>query len=188
MLAPGKPRPRHVTLSVEVNAVRARAATPSLCNDRRHAMRPQHILLATDGSESSRKAIDYAAELAAHVNAKLLVLHVQRRHGRDRVPPELAELERIEHIRMTEAEVLQGVAETVAAHAEQAAIDKGVAKTERIVAEGDPAREIVATAAARDVDTIVIGSRGLGDLQGLLLGSVSHKVAQAAPCTCIIVR
>jgi len=57
-----------------------------------------------------------------------------------------------------------------------------------MVLEGDPAGRIVEAARKRGADLIVIGSRGLGDLQGMLLGSVSHKVAQLAPCTCIIVR
>ncbi len=151
-------------------------------------MKPNLILLAADGSDPSQKALDYAVLLAKSAPAKLLVLHVQKRHGRESIPPELAELQRIEHIRVTEAEVLHGVAETVAATAEQQARAKGVAETGRLVVEGDPAREIIAAAKANNADTIVIGSRGLGDLEGLLLGSVSHKVAQAAPCTCVIVR
>lgn len=151
-------------------------------------MRERLILLPTDGSVEAKKALDYAAELAAAKKAKLLVLHVQRRHGREMIPPDLAELEYVEHIRVTEAEVLRGAAEMLAGKAEQAARAKGVGETERLVVEGDPAREIVAVAKARAVDTIVMGSRGLGDLQGLLLGSVSHKVVQAAPCTCIVVR
>jgi nucleotide-binding universal stress UspA family protein len=146
------------------------------------------ILHPTDGSAAAKKALDLAAELAAAKQGKLIILHVQRRHGRDSIPPDLAELEYVEHIRMTEAEVLHGAAETIAAKAEQAARAKGVAEVERLVVEGDPAREIIAVARDKRVDAIVLGSRGLGDLQGLLLGSVSHKVAQVAPCTCIMVR
>ena len=65
---------------------------------------------------------------------------------------------------------------------------KGVRDVEVIVVEGDPVRTIVDTAKARDIDMIVIGSRGRGDLEGLLLGSVSHMVVQLAPCTCVVVR
>jgi len=37
-------------------------------------------------------------------------------------------------------------------------------------------------------DMIVMGSRGVSDLKGLVMGSVSHKVMQLAPCTCVSVR
>ena len=59
---------------------------------------------------------------------------------------------------------------------------------EAVVVEGDPAQKIVEVARSRQVDAIVMGSRGLGDLQGLLLGSVSHKVAHTAPSSCVIIR
>ena len=146
------------------------------------------ILHPNDGSPSARKALDYAIGLAQMAKAKLLVLNVQRRHGSDRIPESMVEFERIEQIRMSEAELLRAAAEAIARSAEQTAHVKGLNDTEVVVGEGDPAREIVETAKNRNVDAIVIGSRGLGDLQGLLLGSVSHKVAHLAPCTCIIVR
>ncbi len=146
------------------------------------------ILLPTDGSESARKAQEYAIELAVSTKARLLVLFVQQQHGRERVPPDLEEFERVENIYMTEADLLRGAAETIAARTAEIARKSGVSNVEKVIAEGDPTQEIIATARARKVDTIVIGSRGLGDFQGLMLGSVSHKVAQMAPCTCIIVR
>jgi nucleotide-binding universal stress UspA family protein len=151
-------------------------------------MKATLILHPTDGSAASNKALEYAADMAVASKAKLLVLHVQRRHGQRTIPPGLRELERLEHIRLTEADILRSAAERVATNAEGAARNKGVADTEKLVVQGDPAREIVALAKDRSVDTIVMGSRGLGDIQGLLLGSVSHKVIQSAPCTCIIVR
>jgi nucleotide-binding universal stress UspA family protein len=146
------------------------------------------ILHPHDGSPSAYKALDYAIELAQVTKARLLVLNVQRRRGSDRIPESMVEFERIEQIRMTEAELLRAAAEAIARSAEQIAHDRGVNDTELLITEGDPAREIVETAKSRNVDAIIIGSRGLGDLEGLLLGSVSHKVAHLAPCTCVIVR
>ena len=52
---------------------------------------------------------------------------------------------------------------------------------------GDPAGVLVDYAKAHAIDLIVMGRRGLGDLGGLLLGSVSHKVAQLASCACLTV-
>ena len=52
---------------------------------------------------------------------------------------------------------------------------------------GDPATEILRYAREAEADTIVMGSRGRGRLAGLLLGSVSQKVASLAPQVTIIV-
>ena len=57
-----------------------------------------------------------------------------------------------------------------------------------VVHEGDPASAILAVAKEADADLIVMGRRGLGDLAGLLLGSVSQKVTHLAECACLTVR
>ena len=53
---------------------------------------------------------------------------------------------------------------------------------------GNPADEIVEFAKQKQIDLIVMGSRGLSDIKGLFLGSVSHKVSHLAECTCITVK
>ena len=57
-----------------------------------------------------------------------------------------------------------------------------------VAASGDPASRILETAAAEQADMIVMGSRGLGGLKGLLVGSVSNKVNHLAKCTCVCVK
>lgn len=145
------------------------------------------ILHPTDGSESADKALEFACDLAEARGARLIVLHVQKQLGRDVFPPELIHLAEIEHFRASQAELFHNAAKRIADDAADKA-RKRVPKTDVLVVEGDPAHEIVAMARNEKADLIVMGSRGLGDLQGLLLGSVSHKVAHAAPCTCIVVR
>jgi nucleotide-binding universal stress UspA family protein len=54
--------------------------------------------------------------------------------------------------------------------------------------EGSPAEAIIEVAKTRNSDVIVMGSRGLGRLAGLLLGSTSQKVVSHAPCPVLIVR
>ncbi|MDO9301473.1 MAG: universal stress protein, partial [Anaerolineales bacterium] len=54
--------------------------------------------------------------------------------------------------------------------------------------EASPAEAIISVATTRKSDVIVIGSRGLGTLAGLLLGSTSQKVVAHAPCPVLIVR
>lgn len=59
---------------------------------------------------------------------------------------------------------------------------------EQDLAAGPPAEAILRAADARKCDLIIMGARGLSDLQGLLLGSVSHKVIHHAECPLMIVR
>lgn len=146
------------------------------------------ILCATDGSAAAQKAIEFAAELAREKLGELLVMHVQQALGSELMPQGLEELERVEHIRVTEADMLRSAAARIAEEGARYARECGAPSVESLVADGDPARRIIETARERGAGLIVIGSRGLGDLQGLLLGSVSHKVAHLAPCTCVIVR
>ncbi len=152
------------------------------------AMNEQPVLLSVDGSKGAKKALSYAIDLVRSKNAPLIVLHVQRAHGRDRIPPDLQEYERVENIWMTEADLLRGVAKNIVERAASEARKKGVTSVKTRIAEGDPAEQILKAAKSLDADAIVMGSRGLGALKGLLLGSVSHKVAHLAPCTCIVVR
>lgn len=63
-----------------------------------------------------------------------------------------------------------------------------IGEVKGVVAEGDPASCILDTADSEQVDMIVLGSRGLGTLKGLLLGSVSQKVSHMAKCTTVCAR
>lgn len=149
----------------------------------------RRILVAIDGSEAASKALDLAADLATARGASVLVLHVV---PREPVPPELEAFARAEGIpieeevgRWSEARRLGDALTREAAERLRA---KGVGEVETLVEEGTPARAVVEVARGRAVDAIVVGSRGRGGLLGALLGSVAQRVAQEAPCTCIIVR
>jgi len=146
------------------------------------------IVYATDGSENAVKALDLACDLATAKNAQLAVVHVQRRQGSATIPPEMMEYERLENMRATEGELMRTAAEQILADAAMKAERNGVGNVETHHLIGDPTHQIVEFAHQSGADAIVMGSRGLGDLQGLFMGSVSHKVAHAAPCTCIVVR
>jgi nucleotide-binding universal stress UspA family protein len=64
----------------------------------------------------------------------------------------------------------------------------GVVKINTELLEGRPADRMLALAKRVEADLITLGSRGVGDLKGLLLGSVSHQVSQLADCTCLTVK
>jgi nucleotide-binding universal stress UspA family protein len=148
----------------------------------------QLILHLTDGSDAARKALDLACDLAKLNTAKLLILHVQRRYGTPTFSEELECYERIENVRVGEPEFLQKIAQGVVSRSDMAAWQAGLSDVDTLVVEGDPTQRIIEIAKDRQVDAIIMGSRGRGDVAGLLLGSVSHKVTQLASCTCIVVR
>jgi nucleotide-binding universal stress UspA family protein len=66
--------------------------------------------------------------------------------------------------------------------------EKAVQKVRTITRAGDPTKEILSVASEEQVDMIVMGRRGLGDLAALVLGSVSRRVTQLAECACLTVK
>lgn len=165
------------------------------------------ILAATDGSEHARAAVELAADLADKYDAELVVMHVI---GQGKVPDALIHLAEVENIveppapdptmprapipradvgRMHETnQIHQYIGEKVVDEAESIAKSRGVKKLRRVITDGDPAGAILDAAAEEKADMIVVGSRGLGTLKGLLQGSVSQKVSHLAKCTTISVR
>ncbi len=147
------------------------------------------LLVAVDGSDHSLKALDLAAGFAKGEGARVIVLHVV---PFEPVPTALKEYARVEHMRAEDLEVSwhQGreIGDNIVAEAERRLRGKDVGDVGTIVVEGRPAEVIVATAEDHGADMIFMGSRGLSDAKGLLLGSTSHKVAHLAPCTCVAVK
>ena len=64
---------------------------------------------------------------------------------------------------------------------------KEVHFTERLM-EGPPRQAVAEVARREHCDLIVIGSRGMSDLEGLFLGSVTHRVLRVAPCPVMVIR
>lgn len=146
------------------------------------------ILVPVDGSEHSNKAIGLASDLAQKYDARLIALNVMTEFGSDRVPAELRDYERLEHVRLTERSVLDSESERILSDATLQAREKGASKVETVRRSGDAAAIILEVANDQSADMIVMGSRGLGNVKGLLLGSVSHKVTQLSECSCITVK
>jgi len=145
------------------------------------------VLVAVDGSDHSKRAVACAASIAGKFDAQLIVMHVMKHIGSDRVPKSLKHLARIEHIEVSEADILQSTADGITTEARDLAETNGAIDIETIVETGDPADRIVEYCNARNVDLVVMGRRGLGDVASLLLGSVSHKLAQRTSSACLTV-
>ena len=138
----------------------------------------KHILLGVDGSEHALHAAKTAADLARSLQSETRRIVV----AYDSVPPYLGEpnMQTAISARMKEAEKILQKAVGVVGEI------PGEIHTETL--EGPPAEAILDVANTRKCDLIVMGSRGLGRLTGLLLGSQSQKVVQHAPCPVLIVR
>lgn len=137
-----------------------------------------NILLAVDGSDHALNAARMAAQLARSMDSAELRIAVVY----DSIPPLLGDpdFQIVLNARLDETEkILQSAVKAVGEV-------PSTVSTETIA--GDPAEAIIKIADTRKCDLIVMGSRGLGRLAGLVLGSVSQKVVSHAPCPVLIVR
>jgi nucleotide-binding universal stress UspA family protein len=129
------------------------------------------ILLAYDGREHSQPALEEAARIAAAEGASVTVLAVDTpdsspgRYGYVAEPPHAVE---------------------DAAKAEAMLAGRGITTATKTTS-GEAPDEILAEARAGGYDLLVTGSRGRGPIARTLMGSVSHRVAGAAPCPMLVV-
>ena len=158
------------------------------------------ILVPLDGSDNAAIALQVAADLAEKHNASLELLHVGQRQ-----PGPLEALHQEAEQSFAEAErsgawtsdhpdwprrlqVLEHMGRMILDRATHRAKALGAAEVESRLDWGDEGERIVHHAKHLPADMIVMGSRGASALEGLFLGSVSHKVIHLAPCTCVSVR
>jgi nucleotide-binding universal stress UspA family protein len=132
------------------------------------------ILIAVDGSKSADKAFEYACHLAKKAGASLLILHVS-----EELPTVGYSINK--EIERDNREMLQKyqsrAKETMNTH-----VNVMEAKA------NDVAEEVLRTADKENIDTIVVGSRGISEAKMFLLGSVSYKVSHYATRPVVIVR
>ncbi len=131
------------------------------------------ILVAYDGSDSAKRALEEAAKLS-NGNRVTVVSVAEELPQFGRAAAMLVPEEHEERLRQ--------LSEAVAALQQ-----KGVT-LHAVERQGDPAKLIVDEAKAERAELIVIGTRGLSPAKRLLLGSVSTKVLQHAPCNVLVVR
>jgi nucleotide-binding universal stress UspA family protein len=130
------------------------------------------ILLAYDGGEPARRALEQTVELAKAYDAEVGVISVVP------VRPGRAPIDPWDDRTVHAEELLEARKLLREAGIEATLIEPG----------GDPAKVIEQIAEERDYDTIVIGSRGLGTVARALQGSVSEHVAANAHATVVVAR
>ena len=174
----------------------------------------ERIMVALDGSEHSDKALDLASDIAAQSGAELVLLHVISDKPLSDAERHMAEVEfpdeivagldatgidaggdpqtRAQRMLQRYADVARGFREAMGqrliSRSRTRARDRGVRSVQTVLEDGDPASTIIRLAKGLHVDMLFLGSRGLGGAKSLLMGSVSHKVAHWAECTCVSVK
>ena len=171
------------------------------------------IILPTDGSDHAAKAIDLAGDLAEKYGAEIIVLHVlldqqsafdllplaKSLNADDAVIKKLDELEQASVDASASAyegvislpvpdDVVEAIGDLVCENAKSRLASKGDIAVRAYAVKGTPANRILMAEEHEDADMIVMGSRGLGRLADMFLGSVSHKVSHMSKCTCVTVK
>ncbi len=137
----------------------------------------KRIMVATGGSPWSTRAVEYAVNLARELGAQLYILHVVTS------PSLISEL--LASVPFDRE--LKERGEKILDEASALARDRGI-NCETILKTGSVAENIVMAAAEKDVDLLVLGSRGEKGLMRGGLGSTASKVAASAPCPVLILK
>lgn len=141
----------------------------------------QHVLVAYDGSNLSKKALKKAVEYAKRdPNIALEVIHVLY------LPTSVMGSSFVVAPPTYEEEIEQGTKEMLREIKEELQELPNPVKVELL--KGNPADRILKHAEAGAYDLIVMGSRGLGPIREFILGSVSHNVVQRAKIPVLIVK
>jgi nucleotide-binding universal stress UspA family protein len=141
------------------------------------------IMVATDGSELVKKAIDAAIEMSKFSQAKLYAIHVIPLGDFYSSMPPSIDAEWIEIMQ----EHLRVEAEEAVAYVENAGKAANI-EVEPVILEGKPAIEIVDFAEKNDIDLIVMGTHGKTGIERLLIGSVAGNVVRHSKKPVLVVR
>jgi nucleotide-binding universal stress UspA family protein len=146
----------------------------------------KNILVALDGSEPATRALALAADLAVRYGATLHLVHVMLRPLV--VSEGLKEFARTERVDLPVAVEMTAQGQAIVAAGRASAATKGAHHVKTEVLTGDPAERLLEYAREQTVDLVVVGRRGVGQIRGLLMGSVSWKVKSLAECPVLTVR
>ena len=141
------------------------------------------VLVGTDGSESSFRAVDRAAEVARDAGAKLLLACAYQPMS-ERERRDAADALGGESYKVSGATPAEDVLRDAADRARKI----GVEDVDILAVEGDAVDELARLAKDRDIDLVVVGNRGLNSLAGRLLGSVPANISHRATCDVLIVH
>jgi len=141
------------------------------------------ILVAVDGSKTALRALEKAVELQKRFDAELYLLCVFKHHSLFEASLSMV---RPNDVQIPD-EALNEFAREVVNQAKQFAQEHGAGKVRGFVKGGRPSKTIVEFAEEKDADLIVMGTHGTHSKDGMLLGSVAHRVVSMAKRPTLIV-
>lgn len=141
------------------------------------------IVVGTDGSDTAKKAVGEATDLAKAVGAKLHLVSAyepipearlkgERRETPDELQYMINPREEVESVLGEGADVIKSAGVEVETYAR----------------ETDPADAIIDVAEEQDADLVIVGNRGMAGAKRFLLGSVPNKVSHHSPCSVMIIK
>jgi nucleotide-binding universal stress UspA family protein len=136
----------------------------------------KNILVPIDGSIYSEKSLERASELVDAFGSNLILIYVVEKS----IPINL--LDRKEYL-----EILRKFGTNILEKANKKLSKKGIT-AKILLKEGNIVNEIEKIAKKEKCDLILVGSKGLGSVTRLLLGSVSNKISQTSTCSVLIVK
>lgn len=166
------------------------------------------IVVATDGSANANRAVRTAGEVAARYEAEVFILHTVLEGP---IPDALLQWARVEHLVEDDPQLLPqwpgygnlGVigprqpkvaydvrvqlGRAILDYAKTHAREAGAQKITEVIDEGDAASAVVALVRREQANLAVVGTRGLGTLEGALIGSTSHKLIAQHICPVLAV-
>lgn len=143
----------------------------------------KNILVPTDGTKLSDKAVKQAVAIAKQLKAKLTTIHVAPKFHTFTYQIEMLEMTRKEY-----AEASAQRADQILQHVERVAHSAGV-RCEKVRSSGDqPFEEIIRTATRKGCDLILMASHGRRGIEGFLLGSETQKVLTHSKIPVLVCR
>ena len=143
----------------------------------------QTVLVGTDGSDSSYRAVDRAAKIAHDSGARLVIVCAYH-------PATKREVAFAEDVLRDDAYQVTGstpAEETLRTASERASV-QGAGAIERAAVEGEPVKSLLSMLDKYQAGLLVVGNRGLNTFAGRLLGSVPADVSRRSPCDVLIVH
>ena len=141
------------------------------------------IVVGTDGSETARKAVQQATELARQVGASISLVSAYEPVSNARIRDEKREVPKDMEWMVNPREDVEATLKEASEEVQGAGV-----KVETFAREGDAADAILDVAEEQHADLIVVGNKGMTGAKRFLLGSVPNKVSHHAPCSVLIIR